>query len=336
MNLSAAEIVKQVASGAVTAQAVTDSFLGTIRQQDPRIGAFLRVDEDGAARPRRPSTPSAAAARRSARSPACPWPSRMHSALPAKGRPPAARCSADFIPPYDAHVITRLRQADAVLIGKTNLDEFAMGSSTENSGYQVTRNPWDLERIPGGSSGGSAAAVAALEAPLALGTDTGGSIRQPASLCGVVGLKPTYGRVSRFGLIAYGSSLDQIGPFAHSVEDAALLLEVIAGHDPRDSTCVNKPVPAYATTIDQPVRPLTIGVPKEYFAEGLDLEVGQAVRAALQRLPRPGRRSLKTSPCPTVATPSRLTTWWPPPRLPATWPAMTAFISAIAPPNSAT
>src|SRR5437879_3753019 len=141
------------------------------------------------------------------------------------------------------------------------MDEFAMGSSTENSAYQVTRNPWDLDRIPGGSSGGSAAAVAARQAPLALGTDTGGSIRQPAALCGVIGLKPTYGRVSRFGLIAYGSSLDQIGPLAHSVADAALLLEVIAGHDPRDSTCVNSPVPVYTHQLEKPVQPLVIGVP---------------------------------------------------------------------------
>jgi aspartyl-tRNA(Asn)/glutamyl-tRNA(Gln) amidotransferase subunit A len=201
-----------------------------------------------------------------------------------KGQPTTcgSKILQNFKPPYDATVITRLREADAILLGKTNMDEFAMGSSTENSAYQTTRNPWDLERIPGGSSGGSAAAVAAGETPLALGSDTGGSIRQPASLCGIVGVKPTYGRVSRFGLVAFASSLDQIGPLAHDVKDAALLLEVIAGHDPLDSTSVNKPVPSYGTVVDQPVRPLTIGVAKEYFSEGLDKEVEQGVRAALK------------------------------------------------------
>jgi aspartyl-tRNA(Asn)/glutamyl-tRNA(Gln) amidotransferase subunit A len=189
---------------------------------------------------------------------------------------------ANFVPPYDAHVIEKLRAADAILLGKTNMDEFAMGSSTENSAFQVTRNPWDLGRVPGGSSGGSAAAVAACEAPLALGTDTGGSIRQPASLCGLVGLKPSYGRVSRYGVVAYGSSLDQVGPFAHTAGDAALMLEVIAGHDRRDSTSVDKPVPPYGRTAEEPVRPLTVGVPREYFNEGLDPEVAAAVRAAVE------------------------------------------------------
>jgi aspartyl-tRNA(Asn)/glutamyl-tRNA(Gln) amidotransferase subunit A len=201
-----------------------------------------------------------------------------------KGQPTTcgSKILENFVPPYDAHVIERLRQADAIFLGKTNLDEFAMGSSTENSAYQVTRNPWDLERIPGGSSGGSAAAVAASMAPLSLGTDTGGSIRLPASLCGIVGLKPTYGRVSRYGLVAYGSSLDQIGPFAHDVFDAALLLETIAGHDRRDSTSVDQPVPSYTKTLDELVKPLTIGIAREFFGEGLDAEVEQAVRAALK------------------------------------------------------
>jgi aspartyl-tRNA(Asn)/glutamyl-tRNA(Gln) amidotransferase subunit A len=164
-----------------------------------------------------------------------------------------------FVPPYDAHVTEKLHQADAVILGKTNLDEFAMGSSTENSAYQTTRNPWNLECIPGGSSGGSAAAVAACEAPISLGSDTGGSIRQPASLCGIVGLKPTYGRVSRYGLVAYASSLDQIGTFSHDVTDTALLLNVIAGKDDRDSTCTANEVPDYTANLEVPLKPFTRG-----------------------------------------------------------------------------
>jgi aspartyl-tRNA(Asn)/glutamyl-tRNA(Gln) amidotransferase subunit A len=191
---------------------------------------------------------------------------------------------ANYIPPYDAHVITRLRDADAVLIGKTNMDEFAMGSSTENSAFHVTHNPWDLERIPGGSSGGSAAAVAACEAPLALGTDTGGSIRQPASLCGLVGLKPTYGRVSRFGMIAFASSLDQGGLITRSAEDAALLLGAMAGFDERDSTSVELPVPDYSSALGQPLKGLKIGVLKEFFDKGLEPEIEQHIRAALDLL----------------------------------------------------
>src|SRR4029079_16971203 len=185
----------------------------------------------------------------------------------------ASKMLKGFVPPYDAHSVARMKAADAVLIGKTNMDEFAMGSSTENSAYQVTRNPWDLERTPGGSSGGSAAAVAASMAPLALGTDTGGSIRLPAGFCGVVGMKPTYGRVSRYGMVAYGSSLDQIGPFANDVRDAALLAEVIAGHDARDSTSVNAPVPSYSQSVDQPLAGLRVGIAKEHFVKGLNAEV---------------------------------------------------------------
>ncbi len=193
----------------------------------------------------------------------------------------ASRMLENFRPPYDAHAIALLKRADAVLIGKTNMDEFAMGSSTENSAFHPTHNPWDLERTPGGSSGGSAAAVAAQMAPLALGSDTGGSIRQPAGFCGVVGMKPTYGRVSRYGLVAFASSLDQVGPFASDVIGAALLLEAIAGHDVRDATSVNVPVPQYARTLEEPLDGLTIGIVDAHFAEGLDDEVAAAVHRAI-------------------------------------------------------
>ncbi|MCA9232369.1 MAG: Asp-tRNA(Asn)/Glu-tRNA(Gln) amidotransferase subunit GatA, partial [Planctomycetales bacterium] len=193
----------------------------------------------------------------------------------------ASRMLADYRPPYDSTVVAKLKAADAVLIGRTNMDEFAMGGSTENSAFQVTRNPWDLQRTPGGSSGGAAACVAAGMAPLSIGTDTGGSIRQPAGLCGVVGMKPTYGRVSRFGLVAFASSLDQVGPLARSTQDTALLLETIAGHDPQDATSLDVPVPAYSATIDQPLANLRIGIVREHFAEGLDPEVEAAVREAV-------------------------------------------------------
>jgi aspartyl-tRNA(Asn)/glutamyl-tRNA(Gln) amidotransferase subunit A len=193
-----------------------------------------------------------------------------------------SRMLENFRPPYDATVIARLRAAGAVLFGKTNMDEFAMGSSTETSYYGPTRNPWDEERIPGGSSGGSAVAVAAGIAPLSLGTDTGGSIRLPAALCGIVGLKPTYGRVSRYGLIAYGSSLDQVGPFAHDLADTALLLQAIAGRDPHDSTSVDRPVPNYTATLESPPESLRIGVVPEFFAAGLDAEVEAAIREAVR------------------------------------------------------
>ncbi|GAB4467307.1 MAG: Asp-tRNA(Asn)/Glu-tRNA(Gln) amidotransferase subunit GatA [Anaerolineae bacterium] len=195
-----------------------------------------------------------------------------------------SRILEGYRPPYTATSILRLESAGAVMLGKTNMDEFAMGSSTENSAYQITTNPWNVECVPGGSSGGSAAAVAARTAMASLGTDTGGSIRQPASLCGVVGLKPSYGRVSRYGLVAFASSLDQVGPFARTVTDAALLLNVIAGHDPLDSTSMSLPVPDYSTALVPDVKGLRIGVPKEYFIEGIQPEVQQAVRDAIALL----------------------------------------------------
>jgi len=279
---NAGELLQSLSRGEVTSEALTGHFLQAIRQRDPQVKAFLHVNETLALEQAR-----AIDRRRSQGDklgPLAGLPIAIKDVLCTRGQPTTcgSKILQDFRPPYDAYVVERLRHADAVLLGKTNMDEFAMGSSTENSAYQITRNPWNLEHIPGGSSGGSAAAVAAGEAPLALGSDTGGSIRQPASLCGIVGLKPSYGRVSRYGLVAFASSLDQVGTLTHQVADAALLLETIAGHDPRDSTCVDRPVPAYSQSVEEPVRPLTIGVAREYFGAGLDAEVEQAIREALQ------------------------------------------------------
>ncbi|HAC65197.1 MAG TPA: Asp-tRNA(Asn)/Glu-tRNA(Gln) amidotransferase GatCAB subunit A [Cyanothece sp. UBA12306] len=210
----------------------------------------------------------------------------------------ASRILENFVPPYESTVTQKLQKMGGVMVGKTNLDEFAMGSSTENSGYQVTANPWDLERVPGGSSGGSAAAVAADECVVALGSDTGGSIRQPASLCGVVGLKPTYGLVSRFGLVAYGSSLDQIGPLTRTVEDAAIVLGAIAGYDPKDSTSLNVTIPDYTTFLQPSLKGMKIGIIDETFGEGLDPIVAETVNKAIDQLQELGATITKIS-CPT-------------------------------------
>jgi aspartyl-tRNA(Asn)/glutamyl-tRNA(Gln) amidotransferase subunit A len=195
----------------------------------------------------------------------------------------SSRILENFVPVYDAHVVQKLNEQNGVLVGKLNMDEFAMGSSTENSAFFPTRNPWNLERVPGGSSGGSAAAVAACEVPFALGTDTGGSIRQPASFCGIVGLKPTYGRVSRWGVIAFASSLDQVGTFARDVEDCALVMNIIAGHDPLDSTSVNIEVPDYSSFLKEDIKGLKIAYPREYFDEGIDPQIKSAVMCALKQ-----------------------------------------------------
>jgi aspartyl-tRNA(Asn)/glutamyl-tRNA(Gln) amidotransferase subunit A len=202
----------------------------------------------------------------------------------------SSRMLENFVPPYDATVVERLNEQGVVVVGKSNMDEFAMGSSTEHSAFSPTRNPWDLSRVPGGSSGGSAATVAAGEAVYALGSDTGGSIRQPAGFCSVIGLKPTYGRVSRYGLVAFASSLDQIGPLTGDVTDCALVLNAIAGHDPRDSTSVPSPTPDYTQCLTDNLKGLSIGVPKEYFVEGMQSEVETAMRTAISKLEELGAR----------------------------------------------
>jgi aspartyl-tRNA(Asn)/glutamyl-tRNA(Gln) amidotransferase subunit A len=278
---TASSHLRALEAGQLTAVDLTQACLDRIDAADERVGAFLRVDKEGALQ-----HAAAIDARRAQRQPIgalAGLPVAVKDNLCERGALTtcASRMLERFQSPYDATVIAKLRAADAVLIGRTNLDEFAMGGSTESSAFQTTRNPWDLERTPGGSSGGSAAAVAAGMAPLAIGSDTGGSIRQPAGLCGVVGMKPTYGRVSRYGLVAFASSLDQIGPFGQSVEDAARLLETIAGHDRLDSTSLDLPVPAYSQTVDQPLKNLRIGWVSEHFGPGLDGEVESTVRAAL-------------------------------------------------------
>ena len=207
----------------------------------------------------------------------------------------ASKILANFIPPYDSTAVEKLKSSGVVIVGKTNMDEFAMGSSTENSAFSVTRNPWKLDRVPGGSSGGSAAAVAADQCIAALGTDTGGSIRQPAACCGIVGLKPTYGRVSRYGVIAFASSLDQVGPMTKDVTDCALMLEAIAGKDPCDSTSVDVPVPAYASRLNGGVNGLRVGMPNEYFISGMQSEVEKAVKDGLRVLEKNGAQVVEVS-----------------------------------------
>ncbi len=275
------ELISQLASGQLTSQALTQRCLDAISARDGHIGAFLHVDREDALR--QAEAVDARRRRGEQLGPLAGIPVAIKDVLCQTGQPTtcASRMLEKFVPPYDAHAITKLKEAGAVLLGRANMDEFAMGSSCENSAFKPTRNPWNLDRAPGGSSGGSAAAVAAGFTPLSLGTDTGGSIRQPASFCGIVGLKPTYGRVSRYGLVAYASSLDQIGPFAPDVTGAALLLEAIAGHDPRDSTCVNRPSPSYSAALDQPLAGLRVGVAREHFVEGLDSDVARAVGEAI-------------------------------------------------------
>jgi aspartyl-tRNA(Asn)/glutamyl-tRNA(Gln) amidotransferase subunit A len=284
VEMTATDLVKALGAGEVTAVELTGAFLSRIQQTEPRLQAFIQVQHDSA---------MAAAERVDERR------RRGDSLGPLAGLPVAikdvfctregrttcgSRMLENFRSPYNATVVQRLLDADAVIVGKTNMDEFAMGSSTENSAFGGSRNPWNLECVPGGSSGGAAVAAAARQAPLSVGTDTGGSIRQPAAFCGIVGLKPTYGRVSRYGLVAFASSLDQAGPMTRTAADAALLLQVLAGHDPLDSTSAEVEIPDYHTSLASPLTGMRIGLVRDHFGEGLDPEVERAVREAARVL----------------------------------------------------
>ena len=275
----------QLSRGEVSARELTDQHLSRIAAVEPSVHAYLEVTAERAR-----ADADRIDALRAAGEPLPPLagvPLAIKDNLCTKGvrTTCSSRMLESFVPPYESTVTERLWGAGAVLLGKTNLDEFAMGSSTETSAFGPSRNPWNPEKVPGGSSGGSAAAVAAGECVASLGSDTGGSIRQPAAFCGVVGLKPTYGRVSRYGLVAFASSLDQVGPFTTNVADAAELLQVIAGEDPRDSTCLKAPVPDYRAALQQPVKGLKVGIVRECFeAEGLDPQVKASVMAAAEQL----------------------------------------------------
>ncbi len=280
LDLSALELREAIASGELTAGEAVEAYLDAIERREPHLRAYNEVLADEA----RAQADQVDAQRRDGlpMGPLAGVPVALKDNLctPFGHTTCSSKMLADFRSPYTATSVAKLRQAGAVILGKTNLDEFAMGSSTENSGFAPTRNPWDPKRVPGGSSGGSAAAVAARTCAAALGSDTGGSIRQPAAFCGVVGLKPTYGRVSRFGLVAYGSSLDQIGPLGRDVADAALLTDVISGYDPRDSTSIDRPVGDFLAGLDRPVHNLRVGWPGEFFSDALDGEIRSAIEKA--------------------------------------------------------
>ncbi|MGD1953632.1 MAG: amidase, partial [Leptolyngbyaceae cyanobacterium] len=265
-----------------TAVEITQTYLDQLQALEPKLHSFLTVTAEKALA--QAQQVDAAIAAGETLGPLTGIPIALKDNLCTKGirTTCASKILDGFIPPYESTVTQRLATAGAIFLGKTNMDEFAMGSSTENSAYQLTANPWDTARVPGGSSGGSAAAVAANQAPISLGSDTGGSIRQPAAYCGVVGMKPTYGLVSRFGLVAFASSLDQIGPFSRTVEDAAILLQAIAGYDAKDSTSLKVKIPDYTQHLKTDLKGKRIGLVKETFGEGLDGDVAKAMDAAVE------------------------------------------------------
>jgi len=283
-SLTIAATRSAIQEGKTTATVLAEAHYAKIAKDDPQIGAYLTLCKDRALA--KAGEMDSLAAKGDQLPPLGGVPVGIKDVMVTRGVRTTAgsKILGNYVPPYDCTAVARLEAAGAVVLGKLNCDEFAMGSSTENSAWRPVRNPRDLGRVPGGSSGGSAAAVAANMAVATLGSDTGGSIRQPASFCGVVGLMPTYGRVSRYGLIAFASSLDRIGPLTKTMKDAAIVLRTIAGRDPMDSTSADVPVPDYVAELEKPVRGLRLGVAKEYFGEGLDAEVRSAVEAAIQKL----------------------------------------------------
>ncbi|MBN1436986.1 MAG: Asp-tRNA(Asn)/Glu-tRNA(Gln) amidotransferase subunit GatA [Sedimentisphaerales bacterium] len=298
-QLTARELRDKIAAGQISSAQVTEAIFDLIEQRDTNIGAYISTMRESALAQAADVDKRIAAGQPVGTLAGVPIAIKDNMCTKGHATTCASKILQNFVPPYDACVVEKLKAADAVIVGKCNLDEFAMGSSTENSGLKQTRNPWNTNCVPGGSSGGSAAAVAAELCYAALGSDTGGSIRQPAGFCGVVGLKPTYGRVSRYGLVAYGSSLDQIGPITNNVTDAALMLNVIAGHDERDSTSISEETAAlsdYLADIDKPLENLKIGVAKEFWqVEGLHNDVEQAVRAALKTYEQLGAQLVDVS-----------------------------------------
>jgi aspartyl-tRNA(Asn)/glutamyl-tRNA(Gln) amidotransferase subunit A len=291
---SIVETRKRLIKKEVSALEVVESYLRRIDAVDPKIRAFITVCKEEALKAAQFYTEKP---EKLIEKPLGGIPIAVKDCLCTEGirTTCGSKMLESFVPPYNSTVVEKLLQAGAIIIGKTNMDEFAMGSSTEHSYFGPTRNPWNLDRVPGGSSGGSAAAVAARLAPGAIGTDTGGSIRQPAAFCGIVGMKPTYGRVSRYGLIAFASSLDQAGPMARNVQDTALILHVIAGYDPKDTTSILKEVPSYCEEMKKPVRNLRLGIPREYFAKGMDKDIEEALHQAVKVFESLGARIVDVS-----------------------------------------
>lgn len=289
-NLTACELVQQISNGDLTATDCVEHFLDRIKNQDGSLNSFISTSDSAIQRAQEIDQ------RRASGKPVGPLaglPIAIKDGICTAGQTTTAgsKMLENFVPPFDATVVNKLTDADAIVIGKTNMDEFAMGSSTETSHFNVTKNPWNDERVPGGSSGGSSACVAADLVPVSIGSDTGGSIRQPASFCGITGLKPTYGRVSRYGLIAFASSLDQIGPMTRTAADNAMVMSVISGHDSKDSTSAKKDVPDFSQSLDKPLKGIRIGICREHFEEGLDSQIEKSVKATISVLENLGAQT---------------------------------------------